>query len=253
MCDGKTMKVSIITVCFNSESTIEQTIQSVLQQTYSDIEYIIIDGKSADNTLNIIGQYKGMFGNRMKVVSEKDQGIYDAMNKGIKLATGDLIGIINSDDWYELTAVENSVSAFKTFGKHLAVTYGMIRYYDGEQEESQHFYRHEYLRNRMISHPTCFVSKAVYDKIGGFDLRYRLAADYEFMIRAYRNNIDFVPIYKVIANFRLDGASHSTQTEEEVLKIKKENGYILLGDYRRKMLMYKLTEYREKIFERTKE
>lgn len=252
MCDEKTMKVTIITVCFNSEATIERTIQSVLGQTYSNIEYIIIDGKSTDNTLNIIGQYRSVFGNRMIVISEKDQGIYDAMNKGIRLATGELIGIINSDDWYERTAVEDTVSAFKEFGRQTVVTYGMIRYYDGDQEESQHFYRHEYLRNRMISHPTCFVSKAVYNRIGCFDLRYRLAADYEFMIRAYRNNIDFLPIYKLIANFRLNGASHSTQTEEEVLRIKKENGYLSVGDYRRKMMMYKLTEYREKVCERMK-
>lgn len=246
------MKVSIITVCFNSEPTIEQTIQSVLGQTYANIEYIIIDGKSTDNTLNIIDRYRDAFGGRITVVSENDKGIYDAMNKGVSLATGELIGIINSDDWYEPTAVEDSVSAFEKLGEQLAVTYGMIRYYEGQQEESQHFYRHEYLKNRMISHPTCFVSKAVYTKIGGFDLRYRLAADYEFMIRAYRNNINFIPIYKLIANFRLDGASHSAQTEEEVLKIKRENGYISIGDYRRKMMMYKLTEYREKIYERKK-
>lgn len=244
------MKVTVITVCFNSEKTIERTIRSVLNQTYSNIEYIIVDGKSTDNTLNIVEYYRHVFGDRLTVISEQDQGIYDAMNKGIGVAQGELIGIVNSDDWYESTAVEDSVNAVIESGKREVVTYGIIRYYKDEKEESQHFYRHEFLKERMITHPTCFVSKTVYDKIGRFDLRYRLAADYDFMLRAYQKNVEFVPIYKLIADFRLGGASHCAQTEEEVLKIKKENGLIAAGDYRRKMLMYKLTEYREKLSRR---
>lgn len=239
------MKVTVITVCFNSEDTIERTIQSVLSQTYSDIEYIICDGKSTDNTLNIVEKYKDAFNGRLTVISEQDRGMYDAMNKGIELAQGELIGIINSDDWYEPTAVEDTVNAVIECGKREVITYGIVRYYEDGQEESLHFYRHEFLKKRMISHPTCFVSKAVYDKIGRFDLRYRLASDYDFMLRAYQNNVDFVPIYKLIADFRFGGASQCAQTGMETLKIKKENGLIMSVDYRRKMLIYKLTAYRE--------
>ena len=103
------MKVSIITACFNSEKTIKTTIESVLHQTYSNIEYIIIDGKSSDSTIEIVKEYMPLFRGRLRYISEKDNGIYDAMNKGIRLSKGDVIGIINSDDFYELDAVENII------------------------------------------------------------------------------------------------------------------------------------------------
>ena len=106
------MKVSIITPSLNSEKTIEQTINSVLNQRYTDFEYIIIDGNSSDHTVDIIKEYISLFGGRMRYISEKDDGIYDAMNKGIKLARGNVIGIINSDDWYEKDALEKVVNFF---------------------------------------------------------------------------------------------------------------------------------------------
>ena len=98
-------KISIITVCFNSQKTIGRTFDSVLRQTYPNIEYLVIDGQSTDGTTDIIREYEPLFQGRMKWVSEKDEGIYDAMNKGIRMATGDLIGILNSDDYYEDNAV----------------------------------------------------------------------------------------------------------------------------------------------------
>lgn len=104
------MKVSIITVCYNSQATIENTIKSVISQTHSDIEYIIVDGKSGDNTLEIVNKYQDKIA---KVISEPDQGIYDAMNKGIKVATGDIVGILNSDDYYvDSEVVSHIVKAF---------------------------------------------------------------------------------------------------------------------------------------------
>ena len=103
------IKVSIITVCFNSEKTIRRTIESVLYQTYPNIEYIIVDGKSTDGTVDIVKEYLPAFQKRLRYVSERDKGIYDAMNKGIRLSAGDVIGIINSDDFYEPDAVENIV------------------------------------------------------------------------------------------------------------------------------------------------
>ncbi len=121
--------VSIITVCLNSEKTIEQTIQSVINQTYPNIEYIIIDGKSTDRTLEIIDKYKGKIS---ILVSESDEGIYDAMNKGLKLATGELIGIINSDDWYESDAVETIVNSFLA-DRNVQVIYGNMDVYDQDK------------------------------------------------------------------------------------------------------------------------
>lgn len=106
-------KVSIITACYNSEKTIERTLKSVLAQTYSNYEYIIIDGMSTDDTLKIIDAYRNAFGSKLKVVSERDSGIYNAMNKGIKMASGELVGIINSDDWYEPDALQTIVYSFK--------------------------------------------------------------------------------------------------------------------------------------------
>lgn len=105
-------KVSIITACYNSEKTIERTLKSVLAQTYSNYEYIIIDGMSTDDTLKIIDAYRNAFGSKLKVVSERDSGIYNAMNKGIKMASGELVGIINSDDWYEPDALQTIVYSF---------------------------------------------------------------------------------------------------------------------------------------------
>lgn len=245
------MKVTIITVCYNSEHTIERTIKSVLSQTYTDIEYIIIDGKSSDRTLDIVNKYRNVFENNLYVISEPDGGIYDAMNKGIHMAHGEIIGIINSDDWYEPTAVENVVTEVQKLGKEKVITYGFIRYWMGTKEESIHFFRHEFLQNRMISHPTCFVSNSVYKEIGVFDLTYKYAADYDFMIRAFRKKICFCPIYSMVANFQHGGASNTVKTELEVLKIKRKYKLISNGDYWRKFISYKITQFRidiQKIF-----
>ena len=102
-------KISIITVCLNSVKTIRDAIESLLQQTYQNFEYIIVDGESVDGTLDIIKEYECIFGNRMKLISERDHGIYDAMNKGIEIASGDIIGILNSDDWYEKDVYKRQV------------------------------------------------------------------------------------------------------------------------------------------------
>ena len=124
--------VSIITVCWNSEKYIRDTIESVLNQTYKNIQYIIIDGKSTDKTLSIIDEYKERFGDRLTLVSEKDSGIYNAMNKGLALVKGELVGIINSDDYYELDAVEKMVEQYKLHGS--GVYYGFERSLKDEKE-----------------------------------------------------------------------------------------------------------------------
>ena len=203
--------ISVVTPCFNSEKTIEKTLQSVLNQTYQNYEYIIIDGKSTDNTINIIEQYKEKFGDKLKVVSEKDDGIYDAMNKGINLAKGELVGIVNSDDFYEPDALENISNEYKN--EKYAVIYGMMRILSEGKEKSVLINNHEFLKEGMITHPTCFVTKALYTYLGGYSLEYKVAADYEFMLRASQKaDAVFKPVYKIISNFATGGLSTTTHT-----------------------------------------
>lgn len=221
------IKFSIITVCFNSERTIRDTIESVLNQTYSDFEYIIIDGGSTDSTLEIVKEYVPRFNGRLKYISEPDRGIYDAMNKGILLASGELIGIINSDDWYETTALEKVSQMYNH--DNLCVFYGYMRTIDANNGKmiSCNIASHEYIDRQMINHPTMFVSKAIYEKYGKFDCRYSASADYDFVIRMVNNKeISFVPVEEIISNFRTGGISQEYKALKETMKIKHKYGYI---------------------------
>ena len=145
------MKVSIITVCYNSAATIRRTIESVLHQTYTDIEYIIVDGMSNDGTLEIINEFQDIFENRIKLISEPDRGIYDAMNKGIRIATGALIGILNSDDFYESAAVEHMV--YSMTEEKYQILYGFMRTVKNGDEYTIGRSSHKFLREGMIGHP----------------------------------------------------------------------------------------------------
>ena len=217
--------VSIITPCYNSEKTIEKTIKSVLNQTYKNIEYIIIDGKSTDDTLNIIKKYEPDFEGRIRVISEKDSGIYDAMNKGIALASGELVGIVNSDDYYEQDAVENVV---KNFGiEKYQIIYGLLRCIKNGEEVSVVLYNHNFLHQQMIPHPTCFITKKAYEDLGMYDCKYKSCADYELMLRWEKNNkVHFKPIYQIISNFELGGMSSSDYAMKEGAKLRLDYGLI---------------------------
>jgi glycosyltransferase involved in cell wall biosynthesis len=198
------MKISVITPVYNAEKTIEKTILSVINQnTDSEIEYIIIDGGSSDNTLSIIKQYNDYI---KILISEKDQGVYDAMNKGISLATGDIIGIINSDDWYNKTALSLVEKAFIKY-PDISIIHSPVTNYIGEKIVST-FMPGElnYLPFKFtIAHPSCFVKKEVYQKIGSFNLDYSMAADYDFILRAYGNQLKFHCIDNPLASFSLNG------------------------------------------------
>lgn len=212
------MKISIITVCLNSEKTIEKTIQSVVGQKDADYEYIVIDGNSTDRTLEIVRNYEKYIA---VVVSEPDQGVYDAMNKGIGLATGDVIGIINGDDWYE-------PGIFKTIGCYFEhsdaeVIYGNLNLISetGEIEELIPGDIEKIRYEMATPHPTVFVKREIYKKYGSFQLKYRLAADYELMLRLYTEGVRFGYMDRVIANFRQGGMSEKQgeKCSEETLKI----------------------------------
>ena len=210
--------VSIITVCLNSEKTIEQTIQSVINQTYPNIEYIIIDGKSTDRTLEIIDKYR----DKISIfVSERDEGLYYAMNKGLKLATGELIGIINSDDWYEPEAVENIVNTFIE-DRTAQIFYGNIKSYDKDK-----FIRIRYppslkvLHTGMaISHPSVFIKSEVYKRYM-FNTKYKIGADYDLMLKLYSKKYEFRYVNKIIANYRIGGYNelNLTRTMIETITI----------------------------------
>ncbi len=213
---NKNIKVSIITVCFNCEKTIRSTIESVLYQTYKNIEYIIIDGKSLDSTVEIIKEYIPLFKGRLRYISEEDNGIYDAMNKGIRLSTGDLIGIINGDDFYETDAVENII-------EHIDLTKYQVLYgycnviYKGQIVKVMKTH-HKRLNKDMIPHPTCFVTRQTYQNFGLFLTGFKIASDYELMLRFYKSKqVTFIQIPKIIANFRKGGVSTRSEMEERRL------------------------------------
>lgn len=196
--------VSIITPCLNSEKYIEQTILSVINQTYLPIEYIIIDGGSTDGTLDIIKKYQDKIS---QIISEKDEGIYDAMNKGIKRTNGEIIGIVNSDDWYKKNAIEKIVQEYLSHNK-LGVIHGNMNIWKnnkiiGIKKPNLNINA----KTNFAWHPTCFVPKKIYDNYGLFDTKYKIASDIDFLLRLKNNRINFYYIPEVITNYRLGGAS----------------------------------------------
>lgn len=219
------MKISIITVCFNSEKTIKDTIDSVLNQTYKDFEYLIIDGKSSDTTLDIIKSYKDP---RIKLLSEKDNGLYDAMNKGIKLSTGDIIGIINSDD----ILYDNNV--FKTvidnYDDNTDILHGNVQYLDESLAKIIRDYvpGENYKDYWCGAHPSMYIRKEVYSTIGLYNTNYKIAADYDFMVRCNINNIKYKYINKYFVKMRYGGTSNGLKgyfnNFKECVKVLKRNG-----------------------------
>ncbi len=239
---SKGCKVSIITVVYNGAATIEQTILSVLNQTYRNIEYIVIDGESTDGTQRVIEKYKQRI---TYYVSEKDDGLYDAMNKGIRRATGEIIGILNSDDWYENNAVEKAVQYFA--GHDAGILYGrlMLVYPDGSQR-LEHLLPLETLWYQIsVSHPTVFVKKCIYEKYGGFRTEYKIAADYELLLRLYCEHIDFGFIDSVLTYFRVGGisAQKGEQSYQESMEVSQK--YIEKYSDRKEELRNKLVNVRK--------
>ena len=182
------MKISIITVCYNSSATIEETLQSVQSQTYQDIEYIIIDGNSKDSTFEIVNQYKDIVS---ILVSESEKGLYDAMNKGVQLATGDYIGILNSDDtFYEPDTIEKVVNFLKENPVDACIG-DIVQHKSGKiiRKYSSKNWKPEKLKiGFMPPHPSIFFKKSLFNKFGVYTLGYKIAADYELIIRFFLKN-----------------------------------------------------------------
>ena len=250
------MKISIITTTFNSSSTLPHTFQSILSQSYSDFEYIVIDGASKDATLDIIKEYEPKFGGKMRYISEPDRGIYDAMNKGIRMATGDVVGILNSDDFYTSPDVLDAIAKAFESEPSLDAVYGdihfvrlsnpakCVRYYSCKP-----FTRGWMRFGFMVAHPSFYVRRECYETYGLYKTDYKICADFEFMLRTiylHRIKTKYIPMDMV--TMRMGGAStaglavHKLIMKEH-LRAYRENGLytnVLLQSVR---YLYKLTEF----------
>ncbi len=225
--------VSIITIVYNGELYLEQTILSVLEQSYSRIEYIIIDGGSTDKSIPIIEKYN----TRLAYwISEPDLGVSDAFNKGLRQATGEIIGIINADDWYQQDAVEKAVQAIEKAD----VVYGDLLYWKNNEKDMIVEGNIDYLKYEMsINHPTVFVKTACYKKYGMFNTSYKFAMDYELLIRLKLNGCSFTYIPAVLSNMRWEGESDKNwfRACKELLDIK--NKYFQNKKVQNKFYFYK--------------
>lgn len=208
------MKISIITATWNSAETIRDTIKSVLNQTYQDFEHIIVDGLSKDNTLGIVREYEPLYKGRLKIISEKDRGIYDAMNKGIGMATGDVIGILNSDDFYTSSGIlERVVNEIQD----VDAVYGDIHYVNADNlakpvriYSSANFRPWMMRMGFMPAHPSFYCRREIYTKYGKFDLDFKIAADFEQLLRLifiHKIKTKYIPLDFV--TMRTGGASTS--------------------------------------------
>lgn len=226
----KAEKVSIVTVCYNSETTIERTILSVLNQTYENIEYIIKDGASADQTLKIVSSYQNLFrekGYEFRIISEPDQGIYDAMNKGIALTTGTLVGIINSDDWYEPSAVERMMKIYENMNFDLF--YADLRIWKQSKIMIKRARYRTYATTRDWNHPTTFIRRSIYET-HQYACR-TVYDDWDLILQLRQDGYKTAVLNEVLANFTFGGASNqkSLKAAFERMKIRyhiyRKHGY----------------------------
>jgi len=204
------MKISIITVCYNSASTIRDTFDSVLNQTYFDIDYVVVDGNSSDETVSIIKEYEHKFNGRMCWISEPDNGLYDAMNKGIRMSNGEIIGILNSDDYYVADDVLELITKSMS-GENIDSCYGNILY---KKNGKQYRYwksgeKKSFRLGWMPPHPCFFVKKSIYEKFGYFRLDCGSAADYELMLRFLeKEKVTTFWINEILVIMRVGGISN---------------------------------------------
>lgn len=227
------MLISLITVTYNSGKTLPDSFQSILSQNYKNIEYIIVDGLSSDNTLSVIKNYEPQFMGRLKWISEKDNGIYDAMNKGIQMATGDIIGVLNSDDLLMDTNVLKDIAL--AFDDETDAIYGNL--YFVEQSDINHIVRvwkgspyKSFTTGWHPAHPTFYVRREVYEKYGTFDISFDVSADFELMLRLiekYRIRTKYIDRYMV--KMRIGGESTGSikniiKGNKNIMKAFKKNG-----------------------------
>ena len=231
------MKVSIVTATYNSGKTLSDTLRSVILQTYPDIEYIIVDGGSTDNTLDTIRRYEPQFGERLKWVSEKDRGIYDAMNKGLQMASGEIVGILNSDDYFTSTDVVAQLAACFANNNSIEAVYGDVHFIrNGTPDKCVRYYSSAlfhpfWLRfGFMPAHPSFYVRSEVYRRAGYYKTDYAIGADFEMMVRLFRKyRLKALYLKKDFVTMRIGGASTKNLRSRitllrEVTRACRENG-----------------------------
>ena len=231
------MKLSLITVTYNSGETLSSTIKSVLSQSYSNIEYIIVDGASKDNTVSIIKEYEPKFQGRMKWISEQDKGLYDAMNKGIQMATGEVVGIINSDDFFTSPDVLQRVADAFEENRELDAVYGDVHFVHPDNlEKGVRYYSSKIFKRKLMklgfmpAHPTFYLRSECFEKFGLYKTDYKIAADFEFLLRIiYKGNIRTLYLPMDMVTMRTGGASTSgleshKRIMKEHLRAFRENG-----------------------------
>jgi len=240
----KDILISIITVCYNSSKTIEQTFQSVQKQTYKNIEYIVVDGNSTDNTLDIIAKYNNII---TKNISERDNGLYDAMNKGIALAKGDFIMFLNSDD--VLNNMNTIQNIMHEIDKHsLNIVYGDISFFKDDVNKIVRLWKSSKFKKQNICkgwhppHPGFTVSKEIFNEVGVFNSKLKIVADYDFMLRCFNyKNLKIKYINNVIVKMRIGGASTTLKgvitSYFEFIYVLNKNNYSRLQIT--KMLLYR--------------
>ncbi len=230
------MKISIITATYNSAATVRDTFESVLNQSYKDIEYIVVDGLSKDNTLDLIKEYEQKFEGRLRYISEKDKGLYDAMNKGIAIATGDIVGILNSDDFYTSNDILEVV-AEKMKDNSIDAVYGDIHFVNNDNLDkcvryysSRIFCRGLMRLGFMPAHPSFYCRRKVYTTYGAFNTEYRIGADFDSLLRyIFVHRIKTKYIKRDFVTMRTGGASTDGlgsrwQIMKDHLKVFKNNG-----------------------------
>jgi glycosyltransferase involved in cell wall biosynthesis len=227
------MKISIITVSYNSAETIADTIRSVAFQTYQDIEHLVIDGRSKDATMAVVEAHRHP---NLFLTSEADRGIYDAMNKGVALATGDIIGFINADDFYPSPEVLSKVAtAFKASGADCCYS-DLCYVQQADTSRSVRYWRSSPFRSGLFAkgwcppHPTFFVRREVYERLGGFDLTFKIAADAELMARFLevgRISSHYIP--EVLVHMRMGGTTNRSLTNVIKQNLEIRRGFLALG------------------------
>jgi len=221
----KTRKISIITVAFNSASTIRDTLESVLFQTFTNIEYLVVDGASTDDTIEIIKAYEPKFEGRMHWISEPDRGLYDAMNKGIQMATGDIIGFLNSDDIYSSPDTIAGIAACFQNNADVQAVYGDVKFVSASNPNkivryirAKNFHPMRFRFGFMPPHPSFFTYRRYYDELGMFRLNYQIAADYELLCRfLYKHHLksNYLPVE--IVRMRMGGKSTASLKSNYIL------------------------------------
>ena len=216
------MKVSIITPAFNSSATIARCIESVKSQDYIDIEHIIIDGGSSDGSVEFLQQ------SGVSYISEPDAGIYHAMNKGVRMAQGNVIHILNSDDWYSANDVISTMVDFMASGEY-DICHGYVMHVNTKGDDvlqvGGDINQEQLFQNMKVAHPSCFVRSSVYHRYGDFSSGFRIAADYDFLLRIWSKvNVGFIP--RCIVKMQIGGASISNplRTYKEFLAVALVHG-----------------------------